>query len=385
MPSQFELLGTLRVKGIMNALVDPRLLPQQLVWTSRIPDTPATDEEIIARYEGTPLIADIIADDARAAVYSMGKFVYEANKIANLKIGVSANQSTLNQIDRLLGGGAGADDMGLFTNWQNTVLQNALLGVRQRAEQLRIAMLCDGVGFSYDRLGIKLSSVSWGMYPDLKVTVGTGWDTAASATPVNDIWSVRRTARVRYGIDFNRATMSTTALMLMIATTEFQNKARQYLAPNVSFTNINTANLTDMQRLASNVLAMEVELYDARAWQQNPDTGALTSLPLMPITNVILTSTANDGNRTAYDFGSGVVTESTVSRIAGGGIIGGPLTQRYGPVAYFTPTTVDLNSPGLTAWAVQRGFSRKFIKQASAVLSTGSYSDSISTAVPTYS
>lgn len=259
MPTQLELLGALRVQKIVDAIVDPRLIPQELVWSRRIPDVNATDEEIVARYEGTPLIADIVADDARAGVYTMGKFVYEANKLPNLKIGLGMNQSTINLIDRLMGNYAGPDDLGLFTNNQNRSIQQVLLGVRQRAEQLRVAMLCDGLGFSYDRLGIKLSSVTWGMYSDLKVTVGTGWDTAASATPVGDILGVKLTGSVRYGTNFNRVTMSTQAFRYMIATTEYQNKARTYLAPNVSFTNLNTADLASQRVLAQNVLGMEIE------------------------------------------------------------------------------------------------------------------------------
>jgi hypothetical protein len=343
----------------------------------------ATDEEILARYEGTPLIADIVADDARAGVYSMGKFVYEANKIPNLKIGLGMNQSTLNLIDRLMSNYAGPADLSLFTNSQNRAIQQVLLGVRQRAEQLRVAMLCDGLGFSYDRLGIKLSSVTWGMYSDLKVTVGTGWDTAASATPVSDILAVKLTGAVRYGINYNRVTMSTQALRYMIATTEFQNKARTYLAPNVSYTNLNISDLAQQKALAQNVLGMQIELYDARFWSQD-STGTITSAPFLPIVNVLLTDSGNDGNGMAYDFGNGVVTESVVSRVAGMGVVGGQLSGSYGPLGYVTPTNVDLNSPGLTYWGVQRGFPRKMMKHASAVLSTGSYSDSVSTAIPTY-
>lgn len=384
MPTQFELLGALRIQGIVNALVDPRLLPQQLVWSARVPDQNATDEEIMARYEGTPLIADIVADDARAGVYSMGKFVYEINKLPNLKIGLGMNQSMLSVLSRLVNNYASPADMNLFTDWQNRAVEQVLLGVRQRAEHLRVAMLCDGMGFSYDRLGIKLSSVTWGMYSDLKVTAGTGWDTAASATPVADILSVKLTGSVRYGINFDRVTMSTQALRYMIATTEFQNKARTYLAPNVSYTNLNITDLVQQKAIAQNVLGMQIELYDARFWQQATD-GTLTSAPFLPITNVLLTSAQNDGNRGAYDFGNAVVTESIVSQVANVGVIGGSLGAAYGPVGYATPTNVDLNSPGVTFWGVQRGFPRKFMKQASAVISVGSFSDAISTSIPTYS
>jgi len=66
----------------------------------------------------------------------------------------------------------------------------------------------------------------------------------------------------------------------MIATTEFQNKARMYLAPNVSFVNLPQSDLTGMTNLAQNVLGMTIELYDSRAWTQAAD-GTLSSTPYL--------------------------------------------------------------------------------------------------------
>ncbi len=387
MSTQLELLGSLRIQRIVAALVDPRLLPQQLIWSGRIPEVRATDEEIIARYETTPVIADLIADDARANVYTMGKPVFEINKIPNIKIGMGLTQSDINLMDRLMSGLGAPDDLGLFNDRQGRFINTVLLGVRQRAEQLRVMMLCDGVGFDqYNRSGIILpTSMSWGMYSDLNVTASVGWDTAASATPVADILTVQLIARTRYGINLNRVTMGTQAFRYMIATTEFQNKAKVNIPVHLTFTNLQTLNLQQMQSIAEATLGMSVELYDARFWSQATDTGALTSSPFLPINNVLLTSTENDGNANAYDFANASVTEASVARVTGGaGIIGGALASGYGPVGYVTPTNVDLNSPGLTYWAVQRGMPRKFQKQASAVITAGSFSDAIATSIPTY-
>lgn len=375
-----ELLGAARVSRIVQGLQDPRLLPQQLVWSRRIPTVPAMDEEILARFVGTIQIADIIADDAQAVVYSAGKLQYELTKIPNLKVGIAFNQALLNQLARVTQGNAANGDIGMLDNRVTNMIANATLGVRQRIEYLLIAMLCDGLGFSYDRLGIKLSSISWGLYSDLKVTVGTGWDTAASATPVNDMLGVKLIASVRYGVNLNRVTMSTQAFRYMIATTEFQNKARQWLAPNVSYSNLSLADLEAQKRIAQNVLGMEIEVYDARFWQEDT-AGVKTSAPFLPITNVILTDSGNDGNGEVWNFANGIVTESVVAQLANTGVIG-QLAQGYGPLGYVTPTSVNLNSPGLTAWGVARGWPRKPLLQASAVLSVGSFSDAISTAVP---
>jgi hypothetical protein len=344
------------------------------------PVVPAADEELTARFIGTIQIADMIADDARGVIYSMGRFQYETTKVPNLKVGMGMNQSTLNQLDRLTGMGTFRGDLDAFGSWQTRALASVRLGVLQRMEQLRVAMLCDGIGFAYDRFGIKLTNPSWGMFADLKVTVGTGWDTAATATPVNDILTVVDIAAQRYGITYDRVTMSKTAFRYMIATTEFQTKAKPFLPANLTFGNMQLLNDIQQKGLAQNVLGLQIELYDARYWSQDT-TGAVTSARFLPTTNVILTDSTNDGRAEVWDMANGVVTESIVARVARTSVIGN-LESSYGPVAYVTPSDPNLNPPGIVHWGVGRSFPRKHVLQSSAVLSVGSFSDIVSTAVP---
>jgi hypothetical protein len=378
MPTQLELLGAARLTGIIQGLYDPRLLPQQPIWVGkRVPIVPATDEEIFARYIGVPVIADIIADDAKAATYTIGKFSFETTRIPNLKFGIPVNQATLNQIDRLVNGYAPPDDMGIFTQWQNTMVANAKSGVLMRMEVLTVAMLLDNL--NYDRLGVKLSGVTFGMPSDLKATTAITWDTAATATPVNDILGLKLIASVRYGVNLNRVTMSTQAFRYMIATTEFQNKARQYLAPNVSYTNLALANLQQQQTIAQNVLGMTIELDDRRVWQQDGN-GANISMPILPVTSVLLTSTDADGNSMAWDFANAVVTESMLGN---GGVVIGQIPNRVrGPISYATLADAALNPPGMVTWGVGRGMPRRKFQPISGALTVGTFSDTISTALP---
>src|SRR3954462_4158381 len=96
----YELFAAARINGILQGLQDIRLLPgQAMLWTgNRIPDTPALDEEILARFIDFTQIADISADDAEAVTYQQGKFQFETNKIPNLKHGTAINQAMLNQL-----------------------------------------------------------------------------------------------------------------------------------------------------------------------------------------------------------------------------------------------------------------------------------------------
>lgn len=378
MPQAWQLLQAARLTRIIQSLQDVRQLPQPLKFLGRTPVVPAADAEIMARFTGYVTIADLVADDQRAVTYQNSKLSYETTNIPNIKHGAPLTQAMLNQLQSLMSGNALPTDMGLFSSYENRTIMGLLAGVELRMEALIIAMMLDSL--TYDRLGIKISGATWGMPSDLKVTPGTTWDTAGSATPVNDLWSVRRTARVRYGQEYNRLSLSTQAFMYMIATTEYQNKARTFLAPNVSFSNLNAADLTFQQNLAANVLGMEVELYDARAWSQGPD-GSLVSSPLLPINKVILSSAADDGDPTAFDFANAVTTESIVAGLAPSEMIGSVGGPTAGPIAYATVPN-DLNPPQLTYWAVARGFPRKYRPQASAVLTVGSFADTIPVGPP---
>jgi hypothetical protein len=385
MPAPFALLGAARVNGIMAAIQDPRLLPPELRWRQRIPVVPAADDELLATFNGQLLIADLIADDARAVTYSMGQFRFTATKIPNIKMGISMNQTMLNSLNRIASNLASADDLGIFEDWENRTIEAALNGVELRRELLLTAMLNDGL--TYDRLGIKMNNVTFGMPADLKVTVGTGWDNIAS-TPITDIQTIRRLARVRYGIELNRLTASSAALYYATLTTEFQNQARTYgwgfggipmpAAPIQS-----DAMLTRMlERIiggGDNGGGFTIEIDDRRYWAQD-NNGNITSAPFQPVNRVLLTDSRNDGNSQVMDLANSIPTETIVASVTDEiGIIGGFDAPARGPVAYVTGTH---NSPSLTYWGVARSFPRKHMKQASATLNVGSFVDPIPLNVP---
>ena len=377
MAENLRFLQAVRINAIMNALQDVRELPGDLVWSSRIGDVPALDEEIMARWVGRMQIADLISDDAGAVVYQTGKFNFESSAVPNLKHGAAMTQAMINQLAALAG--RVSNDMGIFSAYENRTIDSLLTGIRWRKEALFIGMLIDG--FSYDRLGIKMSNVTWGMPTDLKITVSPTWDTPGSAEPVNDIMEACLLARVRYGITYDRISMTTTDFRYMIATTEFQAKARLFLAPNVSYVNLPLANLTQQRTIAEGVLGMTIELNDSRYWTQDA-TGVQTSAPFHPVGKVILTASSNDNNDAVWDFANGVVTESIVADLVDTGMIGGLGGAQYGPVAYATAANPSLNPPGVVYWGVARGFPRKHLLQSNAVLTVGSYGDSISLGEP---
>lgn len=364
-----SLLSTYRITGIMQGLQDARTVPQSLRWLSRTPVNAAADGEVMARFSGQVTIADIIQDDQRAVAYTPDSISYEATAIPNIKHGRALTQHELNALNGAMNGNT--FDGGLYTNYENRIIDSLLTGVRQRWESLIIAMLIDGS--DYNRLGIKLSGVSWGMPANLKVTPAIPWTTAATATPVSDVWALRQVGRVQHGIDFNRMTLSTQAFQAAIATTEFQDKAKPYIGTGLTFLNINALDLTGMQALASNVFGLAIELADERYWYQS-NAGAFVSEAFQPPDKVILTSSMDDNNAGARDLANAVVTESLLSSIVDSPTIGGAFTgPAFGPVAFAAADPV-MNPPQLTFWGVARSWPRRNLLQTSAVLDVGTFS-----------
>jgi hypothetical protein len=359
-----SILGTRRINTVMQTLRDVRELPQQLKFLNRTPLVNATDGEIMARFEGNVLMADIIADDQKAVVRSTGKFTLESNKIPNLKHGSFISQEMLNLLARINAGGGIPSDEGILSNYVEREQDSLLLGVRQRMEALIVACAIDA--FSYNRLGIQISGATWGMPSDLKVTVSPLWTSTSTGTPVDNLLALKQLGMEKYGENYNRVTLGSADFRLMIATDEFKAKAQLYSQLTFPAASFPSNALPEMVALAARIIGMELELYDAKAWTQN-SAGALTSAPYLPLGKVVLSDSNDDNTGMGIDFGNGIVTESVVSSIVDGGMIGKFDGPEYGPVGYATANP-DFNPPNLTQWAVARGWPRKKRLSSTAVL-----------------
>jgi hypothetical protein len=360
-----QILSAARITGKIQALQDARTLPVNLRMLARTPIVPAEEGELMVSFIGNPVIADLVADDQKAAVYSVGKFRTETHGAPNIKLGQMLTQAQIKLLRQL---GVSQTRFAAFDNTENTILDQLLRGVRMRMEAICWARAMDG--FSYRRLGIVMDNVTWGMPADLKVTLEVPITDHANCKIVTYISNLKRLAQVRYGIVYDRVSMSLAAFNEMIKCAEFQAQARVYLAPNVSFVNLNTANTRDMQTLAERVLGLaEIELVDDRYWSQGEDA-TLRSDPFLPINRFVFSARANDNDAMVADFANGVPAEVDVSNLVGdanggGGIIGRLPEDAYGPVGY---AEGQLNPPQITYWGVARGWSRKHLKQETAVM-----------------
>lgn len=370
--SRYYQLALKRIKAIYDEIQDVRQLPQNLLWVGRIPSVPADDGEIMGRFTGRILIADLIADDQVGVVRAPQPVRLQEVSIPNLKHGMKITQNMLNLLRRIEGQTATRGEANVFDNYIARSIMNLRDGVYQRMEAIHCAMLMDS--FSYSKMGLIMSGVTWGMPSDLKITIGTAWSTSATATPVADILGAVRVAREKYGIVLNRVTMTTTDFLEMIQTVEFRATAsalRGWDLTAAGGTVLPVNNINLQTRVASEVLGgMVVEIYDAQYWDESL-YGVQTASNYITAGKIVLTSTQADNDPTFWDWANGEVTEMVVADMFGGSVIGmeeGGMEDFRGPVGYATVGDVNLNPPGPVLWGAGRGFTRRHMEAVSSVL-----------------
>jgi len=376
-----ENLGVLRITKIIQALQDQReKQPKKHRWLSRTTSVPAMNGELIARFVGRILIADLVAPDSAGAAYSSGKLNFEAYQLPKIKIGRTLTETQLEQWNQIRSGQIVGEEA--VYDFLGPIVDNCLTGIENRKEALLVAMFRDRL--DYDRLGYKATGITWGMPSDLKITVATSWTDAANATPIDNLLNAVLIGRVRYGIEFDRVTLSTQALRYMIATTEFINKAKPFIRADLGWSaNYSAYSLGMQTEMFEQITGLKLEVADERYWYQNAD-GTLASARYQPINEVILDSSQNDRDTGVRDLAQGIVVESLFTGLNPAAIVGGMAGMngpRRGPLGYMT-FPPDLNPPNVTVWGVDCAFPRRHLLQQNAVLNVGTFVDTIPVGEP---
>lgn len=361
--TQMRWLSTARLSRIIGTLASTLEVGRPLTFLARLPIVPAFDDELIGRFAGRILAADIIADDQQAVVQESITVDVATHAVPNIKIGQRLGQKLLNRLRQMEEGSLPTSGENALRDWDNKLAENLLLGVRHRQNAMACAMMIDS--FSYDRWGVKISGGTWGMPAGLKVTVGTAWSNV-NATPLSDIFGMDQVANLTYGITYDKITMSTADFRNMVKTTEFANQATMILGANFLLTPaaLQTKNDSLMLQQAQRVINKTIELDDFQYTTKSND-GTITSTRVLPTGTVLLSRTQDEGDESVMDMANGVPTESIVGGMTGEDEI--PADQA-GPLAYFTPSAPNLNPPGVVAWGVAKSFPRKHVPEATAVL-----------------
>jgi hypothetical protein len=365
--TQMRFLMTARINRIIGTLAAELEIKRPLNFLARLPLVPAYDDELIGRFTGKILAADIVADDQEAVVNESMQLELFTHAIPNVKHGQRLGQKMLNRIKQLEAQPTVQGENAL-ADWEMSLAENLLTGIRQRQNAMACSMMLDT--FTYSRFGVQILGASWGMPANLKVTTGTAWAAnPTTATPLSDLWAIDQVARLAYGIEYDTWTMGTADFRAMTATTEFANKATLTLGAAFLLTGaaIDTKNDPKMLQLAQQVSGKTIVLDDT-TYNEKSAAGTVSTTRVLPANKVLLSRREDENNGRAYDFANGVVTESIVADLVGGAPdgIGG---DQYGPIAYYAGRP-DLNPPDVSAWAVARCFPRKFVPECTAVLTT---------------
>ena len=368
--NSFRFLDNVKINTIVQTLADQLENSDKLLFLNRTEVVNSEDDEIVGKWKGSVYAADIIADDQEAPSYEAGSFQFTTTVIPKIKIGKTVPESVIKRIDRLGRSLGNQNDLAFFTDWEFQFGEGLVRGIRQRVNEMICAMQRDS--YTYNRNGIDLGTVTWGMPSDLKVTVATDWSDAVNSTPITDLQTIAvDTAPDAYGEQYNRVTMSSRAFKYVTQSAEFQNRIKGELRYNFGTGQINLKDTGAMRTLLANIINMTVEVYDETFWEKS-NNGAKVRKRVLPYNQVIFSNSSDDNNRDVSFFANGVVTESIVGSLYGyDGFEGG---EAFGPISYYEPGH-NLNPPVVEAFAVVRGFPVKIRETSTAVLTVGSGSN----------
>lgn len=330
-------------------------------WRRRVPRVDTTRGELLLRADNRILMADMIWYDSEARIVEEGRLMPYGGDVPKFKLGRGYTEEQLELWDRISARAAGRDDTGTFANWTGQAAERNLIGIEAMQNFICLAMMLDR-GLTYDGPGIKINALNFGTPSYLKTTSATPWQANPStADPLAEISSIRVQAEETNGVRFDRLEMSSAAFRVMIACTKYQVQAQATLPPQITnfAAQLNPLDLENMRQIASRVLGLNIVLVNDRYdWQGT--NGAVVQSPYLPDRYIMLSNSADDGDRGAWDFGVVVVPETRLLRQFPGSVPGGSaIAGRRGPVSFATLPNPELNPPGLNIWGVDAGFPRK--------------------------
>lgn len=342
-------------------------------YLARTPDVDTENDELFGTYSGQVWAADIIVDDQEAVIHEGGGLeTFRAGMVPKVKHGARVGESMIRRLNALADKVTIADgDADLITGWENNLANRLVEGIRMRKNKLSCAMMLDLV--SYDRLGVKIDTGStWGMPAELKKVSAIEWASNAAGTtanttakPITDIRAVLDSAAA-LGQTYDRVTMARSTFNLIPQTTEFQDMAKFLYRFDIPAGTLDTTNVRVMVDLFRAMTGLELEIDDSTINERGSDGRRIVSR-VLPKDFVLFSNSADDGNTNVFDYSNGTVIESLVAPLGNAAIneaIGG---EQRGPFAFYN-VPHDLNPPALVAWAVQVGWPRKHVPEATARL-----------------
>lgn len=358
-----DILNAQRLTRIVRDLQDELRDIKPLTFLDRVPLGNVYDNrEILATYSGKVYAANIVQNDAEATVVETGKMTYSAGRdeITNIKIGAALTQDEIEKADLLARqlDGVQGDIATQLKAYQFRMASQLVQGVRETMNWLCVGMLLDGV--KYNKGGVIIDA-GFGTPANLKSTLvdARRWiaDNKNTMDAVTDLQALALQAQFNYGRTFTRVDMATTMFQLIIQSKAFQDQIKVYhnLDPAAN-TGITIYNVNQAKNLFELISGFTLNLEDKTITFKGSDKRDNTSR-VLPENKVILSSPADDNDDTKFDFAQGVPEEVKISRIVKN--IPTLTTTTPGIVSYYDSDT-HMNPPQLRAYAVVKGFPRKF-------------------------
>jgi len=358
-----------RITAILEELTQVDDRDGGRLFDSWIPAVPAADGEVMLHITGNVIAADIIQLDQQCVIRQPEPIRTSQTAIPKIKHGQMIGEYQIDLLDRLDRNLATTGDRRAFDNYVVRSLNRLLAGVRDRRELLYSAMLCDDL--DYNRFGIIMSNVTWGMPATLKVTAGIAWSNPATATPISDLEALLQAGEDTYGEQYDTVVMTRQGFDEMAATDEFIERSQAWFQLQFATGTFPTGNRNAMSQLAENILSspgrrVMIQVYNKRTYLEAGD-GALSTAQFLPDDKVILADSRDFGSAEPWDFANADVIETKRGMVPS--LIGEEFAESIpGPVAYATAGDPNGDPPGQVLYAVQRGWPRKHRQSANAVL-----------------
>lgn len=368
-----EALFAVPVTKIINGYLDAREKGPHDRWVGRLNRNYATPGEILAKFYSRSLMAPIVTLNHKAPVRNFGRVRFQSGDVPKFKHGVRFNEEHLDLFARLRQA-AIPSDVRQLTNLRDSSIKALVEGIIMGENYAAVGMMTDSI--SWDMYGIK-ASAAFAMPSVLKSNFAVAVTDTANSLPIDYIRAYLLSARVGYGMQFDRIEMSTAAFRAIIATTNFGDNVKGYIRPDLTVQRINTSDIQLMQGIMASMLNVtRIDLCDEVYSKENAD-GTQTMARYLGLSKLLFTRIQDDNADDAWDFAYTTTVESIVADLSGQttSVLGGlPPVNTQGPVGYVTVPS-ELDAPEVVFWAVDRGFPRKNQEFRSGVMDVGSLTD----------
>jgi hypothetical protein len=411
----FDVLATTTIRGIWQELTDQRQVSKDLRWTKgtdgrlgnvlssttpRIPTFNCLWGDVAARITDRVTIAPVMGLDQQAPLKVPNTTVrLEQTTMPKIKHGIRLDEEMLRTLARVQANlmtsvNDVADDEGanVFMRYEIGQLEALMDGVEARLEHMAIGMLLGNYTYANEH-GVQFN-MTYQLPSECSVTPALYWGDGSglmgishsnvSATPISDIYDLQVTVQQKYGIMYNRMSISYRGFQYIIGTNEFKALAPLYMSmfhvpPSIAQipthdTNVVKAILSDMLH------GMEIEIDDRLVmWENNTlsnwnappaSPAAGQYIRFQPINQAIFTCKAEDGNLKTWDIANVPLIETYPGMIPGlhGTFEGAEKGGLRGPIGYATSASLNGNTPGKELWAAMSAIPRRKNLPASAVI-----------------